>query len=109
MFIDNGAGFYVSDDTVVNVNILGSITEGESYTVSILEWAESANIDALLAQVVENAHIFLKVNGESFLGKWNAFVQDNAFMVGINIPEPSTYATIFGVLAIGFVAYRRRR
>jgi hypothetical protein len=25
------------------------------------------------------------------------------------IPEPSTYAMIFGALALGFVAYRRRK
>jgi hypothetical protein len=25
------------------------------------------------------------------------------------VPEPSTYAAIFGALALGFVAYRRRR
>ncbi len=27
----------------------------------------------------------------------------------MNIPEPSTYAVIFGALALGFVAYRRRK
>ena len=27
----------------------------------------------------------------------------------MNIPEPSTYAMIFGALALGFVAYRRRK
>ncbi|MCD8482534.1 MAG: PEP-CTERM sorting domain-containing protein [Verrucomicrobia bacterium] len=25
------------------------------------------------------------------------------------IPEPSTYAALFGLLALGFVAWRRRR
>lgn len=33
---------------------------------------------------------------------------ENMVMVAA-IPEPSTYAAIFGALALGFVAYRRRQ
>lgn len=40
------------------------------------------------------------------MGQGNAFVFDN---VGVQIPEPSTYAALAGALALGLVAYRRRR
>ena len=33
----------------------------------------------------------------------------NFYAYTMNIPEPSTYAMIFGALALGFVAYRRRK
>lgn len=109
LYIDNGAGFYVTDDTVVNVNILGSISEDQSYTVSILEWANGANISELLAYTVENAHIFLTINGESYTGKWDASIQDNSFVIGINVPEPAEWAMILGVLALGLTVYRKRK
>ena len=34
---------------------------------------------------------------------------DNVQLGGTAVPEPSTYAAILGVLALGFAAYRRRR
>lgn len=33
----------------------------------------------------------------------------NLTLTGTAVPEPSTYAAIFGVLALGFVIYRRRK
>lgn len=33
----------------------------------------------------------------------------NLTLTGTAVPEPSTYAVIFGVLALGFVIYRRRK
>jgi hypothetical protein len=36
-------------------------------------------------------------------------VYDNLAITGTVVPEPSTYAAIFGVLALAFVAYRRRK
>ena len=34
---------------------------------------------------------------------------DGYFIVGSTVPEPSTYATLFGVLALAGAALRRRR
>jgi hypothetical protein len=34
---------------------------------------------------------------------------DNLQVSGTVVPEPSTYAAIFGAIALGFVAYRRRK
>ncbi len=110
MYVDDGAGFYVTDDTVVDVNIIDEIEEGESYLISILEWSDGAIIDELLAQTVENAHIFLWINGKQYTGEWDAQINGNSFGIAFTaIPEPSTYAIIFGAIALGFVAYRRRK
>lgn len=32
-----------------------------------------------------------------------------SFVVGSQVPEPATYAAIFGTLALAFAAYRRRK
>ena len=110
MYVDDGAGFYVTDDTVVDVNIIDEIEEGESYLISILEWSDGAIIDELLAQTVENAHIFLWINGKQYTGEWDAQINGNSFGIAFTaIPEPSTYAMIFGAIALAFVAYRRRK
>jgi len=38
----------------------------------------------------------------------NVFFLDNVEVSGTVVPEPSTYAALLGVLALAFVAYRRR-
>lgn len=46
----------------------------------------------------------------SFGGTWGALVDNKTSLYALNvIPEPSTYAMVFGVLAIGFVVVRRRK
>jgi hypothetical protein len=42
-------------------------------------------------------------------GLANGATFDNFMISGTVVPEPSTYAAIFGVVALGFAAYRRRR
>ncbi len=37
-----------------------------------------------------------------------ALDENKQFVVGTAVPEPSTYAVIFGAIALGFVMYRRR-
>jgi hypothetical protein len=44
----------------------------------------------------------------NFSGAENSFL-DNIQVVGTAVPEPSTYAAIFGVIALGFAACRRRK
>jgi len=47
-------------------------------------------------------------NGDIFIGSSDA--SNNLLLASVTaVPEPSTYAAIFGALALGFVAYRRRR
>ncbi len=56
-----------------------------------------------------NAVELVTISGDTFNGtsRFN-FSFDNLAAVSA-IPEPSTYAAIFGALALGFVAYRRRQ
>lgn len=54
------------------------------------------------------------INGVNFtelinLGKIQVSSDTTGYNVYTYIPEPSTYAMIFGAIALGFVAYRRRK
>jgi hypothetical protein len=53
------------------------------------------------------------LNGRAttFAGNWSYYGGDNALMsiTATPIPEPSTYAALAGLLALGLVVYRRRR
>jgi hypothetical protein len=60
--------------------------------------------DAILVSVGIHASTTATAAGGDATGQYR---MDNIVVTAI--PEPSTYAALFGLLAIGFVAYRRRR
>jgi hypothetical protein len=72
-------GFFRSDSPVSNSDI-GFIMPGDGSNVNLFALTVSATGD-----LAESA------------------------LTAVAVPEPSTYAAIFGALALGFVAYRRRR
>lgn len=47
--------------------------------------------------------------GNPVFGGSDFVLQSTMSAVGSAVPEPSTYATIFGLAALGFAAYRRRQ
>ena len=50
------------------------------------------------------------ISNVSYDGEYLSFVVSSFSSYGYAaVPEPSTYAAIFGVIALGFVAYRRRK
>lgn len=51
----------------------------------------------------------LLLNNVRALGSFNLSQSSNDVYLNYAIPEPSTYAALFGVAALGFVAWRRRR
>lgn len=89
--VDDALNIYISDSTSASDLVLDL---GESIVLS----AESqANIS------------ILHEDGSLFDGAEFAYdPETNSFAIS-NVPEPSTYAAIFGVLALAFAAYRRRK
>ncbi len=66
----------------------------------------SENLGVVLSAIEDNEQIIIG-NGTN---KFNATVNENRVaLIGAAIPEPSTYAVIFGALALGFAIYRRRK
>ena len=89
--VDDALNIYISDSTSASDLVLDL---GESIVLS----AESqANISILH----EDRSLF---DGAEFAYD----PETNSFAIS-NVPEPSTYAAIFGVMALAFAAYRRRK
>ncbi|MBO7520611.1 MAG: PEP-CTERM sorting domain-containing protein [Opitutales bacterium] len=94
----------LSEGDVVDFTIL-TATSDTSYNDGILDFTDVDTLD----------EIFEFKNNIS-LADWEDFDSGNLSWDGANlilsltyIPEPSTYAAIFGALALAFVAYRRRK
>jgi len=92
-FIDSmmaGAGYF---DLVFADTIIGSMTFSHIYTEYNINVADSN--DSYSWTVTD-------LGGEAFRISQIIYTGD-----GIAIPEPSTYAVIFGLIALAFVAYKR--
>ena len=89
--VDDALNIYISDGTSASDLVLDL---GESI---ILTDQSQANISVL------------HEDGSLFDGAEVAYdPQTNSFAIS-NVPEPATYAAIFGALALAFAAYRRRK
>ena len=108
MTIDSDAGFFVTDDTVLNVNVIGEV--GDYHKITILTWNEDSRIGENIHYTVDNAHVFLSINGVLQVDNWMSKIENNSFMIVIgNVPEPAEWAMIFGALALGVAVYRKRK
>lgn len=106
--IDSNSGLVFEDGAVLTVNIIDDIITSDAYTFAVISFEDDSRI-AGLNNFVKDETLFLTVNGEKFNGAWDYAIKGNELSISINVPEPATYAAIFGALALGFVAYRRRK
>lgn len=78
----------------------------------ILAGFNSTFDDSILSDEMMKFFVVVDAEGNVIDGTWNKVYDDNAGYWAHTftaIPEPSTFAVIFGALALGFVAYRRRK
>ena len=106
--IDSNSGLVFEDGAVLTVNIIDDIITSDAYTFAVISFEDDSRI-AGLNNFVKDETLFLTVNGEKFNGAWNYAIKGNDLSISINVPEPATYAAIFGALALAFAAYRRRK
>ena len=79
--------------------------EGDSISYDLGEiFGDSLTV---VASAIETEGDFTVTNasGDEFFAQYI----DGNTIIGSMVPEPSTYAAIFGALAIAFAAYRRRK
>jgi hypothetical protein len=101
---------FVDSTLVVNANLGSGATLSLSTTSS--PWAGTMNFTGAVTPtsiIVTNGSMDsttlskITINGLSV-------IQSNGFIVSVSaIPEPSTFAALFGAAALGMAAYRRRR
>lgn len=97
--------FYIEDDF--------SYIAGDTYAISLVSVSD---LESLLA--IDKINV---LNADKMGSEWKLASEDKSeylkwtdttlylYVTSSAIPEPSTYAAIFGALALAFAAYRRRK
>lgn len=106
--VNSSSGLVFEDGSTLTVNIVDDIMTSDAYTFAVISFEDDSRI-AGLNNFVKDETLFLTVKGKKFNGAWNYAVKGNDLSISINVPEPATYAAIFGALALAFAAYRRRK
>ena len=102
--VDGNAEMIFEVGATLAVNISGDM-EDDVYKIAIISFEDDSRIVGL-SDLVCGETLFLTVNGETYKGLWDYELKNDGLYVLINIPEPATYAIIFGVLALGFAVRR---
>lgn len=98
---------------------LGNITAGTAFSFTDITSASALNGGGTVGSSLDNQVVEFtftltgtdEVANATYLNPYeytDAFLIDNVTFSGTAVPEPSTYAAIFGAVALGFAAYRRR-
>lgn len=106
--VDHGAGLVFENGATLNVNIVEEILSSDVLEFAVISFADDSRISGL-SDFVKDKTLFLTVNGEKFSGAWEYALKSGGLYISLNIPEPATYAAIFGLLALGFAAWRKRK
>ena len=114
IYLPSGGDLNFAEGSTLNINVDGALEAFTDYYKYIL-YAD--NISTLydvyndILMLYENGDVYFSNNGERFNGDWEFFRDGNwiAMYYYTTVPEPSTYAVIFGALALAFAAYRRRK
>ena len=104
--VNENAALSFDDGAILSINVIGDINANGAYTFKVLEWAESSVVQGL-ENLIKGVSLLFTVNGEAFAGEWDAVFGDGYFAVAV--PEPAAFAALFGILALAFAAYRRRK
>ena len=94
---------------ITNVMNGSKVSTIHSKAKGLVEWWNTTEQALDIDNLKKDETFILSLNGEDFNGEWDYFIENNSLMISMQIPEPSTYAAIFGALAIAFAAYRRRK
>jgi len=104
--VEDGATLELGSNSTITVNLEEDFTG----STNLFNIADSANLaqngESITLAGVEEL-ITVTYNGQTLdNSQWSLDAQTGKLTV---VPEPSTYAMIFGAIALGFVAYRRRK
>ena len=103
-----GSGLVFENGAILEINLEGIFTTGDSISFVVFDWENGGNFE-VIGDFVKDESIFLSLNGEKFNGDWNFKTDGNNFIVNISqVPEPATYAAMFGIVAMFFVYNRRK-
>lgn len=99
---------------------LGSFTPGSGFAFASIDSSTSVVGGGTIGSQLDNSNVTFtfdvsgndavsNATGTTSYDYSSALLLDNVTFAGTVVPEPSTYAAIFGAAALAFVAIRRRR
>lgn len=106
LVINEGSTLAMHDSATITIDLAEDVIAGD-FMFEIINFEESASFLGL-GELEKNKNLFLTQGGENFDGEWSYDITADSFIINVSIPEPSTYAATFGVIALVFAAYRRR-
>lgn len=106
LLIDSLAGLNIDTGGELTVDIVGEFNLSDYKTFTLLEWNADSKIVGL-SDFVKDETIFFTLNGENYIGEWEYLIENNQFIITIQVPEPAAYAAIFGIFAM-ILAYKKR-
>lgn len=101
-----GSGLVFENGATLEINIEAIFTTGDTLSFVVFDWENGGNF---IGDFVKDESVFLSLNGEKFDGDWDFQTEDNNFIVSISqVPEPATYAVVFGALTLLLVLNRKK-
>lgn len=107
-FSDGAPGAEAGFQSLSDTDSLTFSFDASGYTGLSLSFALDTG-SGFTSQVIDLSAFDGNANAAFVLATANEAVYDNFAITGTAVPEPSSYAAIFGVIAIAFTATRRRR
>lgn len=104
--VASGAGLSFEDGAILKINVEGNFIASDTYTIAVISWGDDSRMTGLNDFTVDET-LFLSVNGVARRGNWSYVIENNKMLINfVAVPEPATFAAIFGLLALGFAARR---
>lgn len=113
IYVLEGGDLNFAEGSKLNINVDGDLEAYTEYYKYILYADNTSTLNSIYNDIYglyENGDVYFTNNGEELNGDWDLFVKGKWLVVSYTaVPEPATYAAIFGVLALAFAAHRRRK
>ncbi len=114
IYVLEGGDLNFAEGSKLNINVDGDLEAYTEYYKYIMYADNTSTLDEMyndILELCEREDVYFTNNGEEFNGHWEFFVEKGKWLVVsyTAVPEPATYAAIFGALALAFAAYRRRK
>ncbi len=116
LFTPNSSGTAATFNLEYQIGASGTFAQlaGKSYTTNTAQNPLTITSIVLTALDLaplndQSGQVTLRLNNTAISGTpWNTLALDNFSYTAAAIPEPSTYALLGGIAALGLVAYRRK-
>ena len=113
IYVLEGGDLNFAEGSKLNINVDGDLEAYTEYYKYILYADNTSTLNDIYNDILglyENGDVYFTNNGEEFNGDWYLFKDVKWLVVSYTaVPEPATYAAIFGALALAYAARRRRK